>query len=170
MFSLFFFVMSEIIPPIAEGARIPGIEIEPFNNASWVLKVSLLTASAVFAVRVIYDVIVVIDTIADMLVERLGSRRVTPARRIMRDITYMLLIIILAEASVPVFKPIPVVGPYLNLAVSLAALLLLIILAYDIGKTVYRFVERKVDVVSEKIIDFAEKSLRRRSEGTRHGG
>ena len=165
VFALFFYLMSGMIPPLAKGARIPGIEIEPFNNASWLLWASLVAIAAVFAVRAIYDFAVVVDTFAGVLVEKLGPREVTPARRVLRDVTYMILVMVLAEASTLILKDVPVVGPYLSLAVSLAALFFFIILAYDIGRMVYDFVERRVDLISERIIDFAERSIRRREKG-----
>ncbi len=161
--ALFFYIISGIIPSIAGDVQLPGIEIEPFNRVSWLLWASLTVIALLFAVRAFYDILALLDIVVDIFLGRFGSTEAKPLKRVLKDLTMIFLVIILAAAIAPVTSGVPVVGYYLRLLVSVGALVMLIFLIYDMGRIFYRVVEEKTDSLAEWISSIG--SSKERSEG-----
>ncbi|OYT65898.1 hypothetical protein B6U74_02295 [Candidatus Bathyarchaeota archaeon ex4484_205] len=158
--AFFVLLLSSTIPPMLEGVEIPGIQVEPFNKADWLMWVSLMLIALIFAVRLLYDLMSIMNVTVDLFFRR---GKVKPAKRIVSDITYILLTIVVAAAVAPLLGSIRTIGTTLQVGVSLLALGLIAFYVYDIGRTIYEVVESKADWVADWLAAIAE-NLRRKEE------
>lgn len=153
LLGLTFLALSRVVLGLVGGTRIPWSGIELLDDAGWLLSFSMLLVASVFLVRGLHDLLVIADDLAGAVARALGLGESRSVGRILRDVTYALLVLVLAAAASPVVGAVPVVGPFLKIAVAVLAIGLIALLSFDAGKTLQAIVEAK----SEKLIKRATK-------------
>jgi hypothetical protein len=144
-----FWAIGQIGPIFVRGIVIPGVVVEPFNNAETVVSITATIITLIFLVRAASDVLYFVDVWTEIITKRLGIKEERPLKRVARDLVYIILAILLATAVTPIIFPIPQIGGYLSIAISLTALGVFLILIYDIGRVLH-------DVLQEKTLKIAE--------------
>jgi len=146
-----FWIISQVGPRFVEGITIPGVNIEPYNSAEWIVWITAALIEIIFLIGAASDISIFIDILTRILVRRLGIKEKRPLKRIAGDSAYILLAILLAAILNPVVASIPQVGGYLTVIISLAALTIFLILIYDIGRTLYTALQEKTQNVADWI-------------------
>jgi uncharacterized membrane protein len=114
-------------------------------------QIGLLLAAGIFLVRTLFDVLVIIDKATGLFVRRLGINDGLSRQRIFKDTVYIVAILLVAAAIFPLFSTIPTYGTLLQEITTYAALGLIILFVYDIGRTFYRITEKKANSVANRI-------------------
>ena len=117
----------------------------------FLLQIGLLLAAGLFLVRTLFDALVIIDKATGLFVRRLGIKDGLSRQRIFKDAVYVVAILLVAATIFPVFSRLPNYGPLLQEVTAYAALGLLLLFVYDIGRTFYRITENKANSVANRI-------------------
>ena len=84
-----------------------------------------------------------------------GEKKIGVLKRALRDIIYIIAILLVAAATIPILNSIERSG-ILSTAVIYITLALIIILIYDIGRIIYKIIEKKAETLAEKLAKVAE--------------
>jgi hypothetical protein len=114
-------------------------------------QIGLLLAAGLFLVRTLFDALVIIDKATGLIVRRLGIKDGLSRQRIFKDVVYVVAILLVAATIFPIFSRLPTYGPFLQEITTYAALGLLLLFVYDIGRTFYRITENKANSVANRI-------------------
>jgi hypothetical protein len=136
-----FWVISVFIPPTIPSLLVPGINIEA-SDLVWIF---LIIIVAIFLIRVLSDGLVLGDVLTDVLVKRLGVKGERSPKRAVREIAYIIIIVLIVTAVSPLSANIQDVGYYLSTATIYVGLGLILVFIYDIGRIVYKIIEEKAD-------------------------
>ena len=117
----------------------------------FLLQIGLLLAAGIFLVRTLFDVLMIIDKATALFMRRLGITEGWSRQRIFKDTIYIVAILLVAAAIFPLFSRLPNYGPLLQEITTYAALGLILLFVYDIGRTLYRITEKKANSVANRI-------------------
>jgi hypothetical protein len=145
-------IIGFIIPPTVSGIIIPGLNMEA-GHFVWI--VTMIT-TAIFLIRALADSLVIADIVIDIIVKRLGIREEKPPKRAARELIYIIVIILITTAVSPIITTLGI-GQLLAKVVTYAALALIVMLIYDIGRIFYKIIEEKADLLAERLSQLAEK-------------
>jgi len=159
-----FWIISQVGPIFVKGLTIPGISLPPpLDTVSSLVGLASTFIAMIFLVRAISDILFFADLSAEIVVRSLGIKERKPLKRIARDLTYIILTLLLATAASPLLSSIPQVGGYLMVIVSLSALGIFLILIYDIGKVVHGVLHEKTRRIADWIGNLLEEKGYRNS-------
>jgi len=151
---------------IALNITIPGaltvISLIPKEGLSPSTAIILLfvVVMAFQALRIILDLVRLVDTISDFLIRHIpglkaeGKMSVVKA---LKEVIIVVLIILLTTALFPILLLVPEFAPWLSIGVSIASIVISIILIYDAGKTLYAVFQSGLEFFIEKLMGSQEK-------------
>jgi len=146
-----FWILNIFVPPTLQNLKIPGVNY-PADQVFWIVTLFIM---AMFLVRALSDALVLGDIVTDAVIRRLGIKEERSPRRALRDLIYIIVIVLVAAAVSPFLRSMENVGSMLSTATTYIALALIIILIYDIGRIIYRLIEEKAEILAEKIAKIA---------------
>lgn len=153
LIAIIFWIISMIVPSTIGNITIPGVETE----ASYLIWAITLGVTAIFLIRALADALVLGDILTDIFVRRIGIKGERSPRRAARDFIYIIVIILIATAILPVRVLVPEnVAPWFVGATIYSALAVIIILIYDIGRIIYRLIEQRAEVLADRLSRIAE--------------
>ena len=156
--AIIFLVIYFFVPPFMGDLNLPGID---FSVGTLVGIIALLFA-AIFLIRALADGLVLSDILTDIFVRRLGIKEERSPRRAARDAIYIIVIILVTTALQPLISNLEQgIRDPLTTVTIYVALALILILIYDIGRILYRIVERKADSMAETIAKMADRKKNR---------
>lgn len=117
----------------------------------FLLQIGLLLAAGIFLVRTLFDALMIIDKATGIFMRRLGIKEGWSRQRIFKDTIYIVAILLVAAAIFPLLTNLSNFGPLLQEITTYAALGLIILFVYDIGRTFYRITEKKANSVANRI-------------------
>ena len=147
-----FWILNVYVPPTLEDYPIPGINY-PASQVFWLITIVIMI---MFLARALSDAFFLGDILTDVVIKRLGIKEERSPKRALRDLIYIIAIVLVAAAAIPLLRGIESVGEILSTAVIYIALALIIILIFDIGKILYKIIEEKAEVLAEKLAKIAE--------------
>jgi len=160
-----FWIISQIGPIFVRGIVIPGVSMPPpLDSLSSIVQLTSTLIALIFLVRAISDILFFVDISAEIIVRSLGIKERRPLKRIARDLTYIILTLLLVTAASPILSSIPQIGGYLMAAVSLVALGVFLILIYDIGKVIHEVLREKTRKIADWIGGLLEDLDRRNAD------
>lgn len=140
------------LTPLSE-IQIPGLE----QNAASVLSLITVVIAAIFLIRALSDALVLADITTDIFVRRLGIKEERSPKRAARELMYIIVIILVVTAISPFAKTVGGdIGIWLTLSMIYIALAIIIILIYDIGRTLYRIIEKRAESFADRLSKIAE--------------
>jgi MFS family permease len=152
--AVIFYLVNVIVPPLLGDIMLPGINI----NAGTLIGTIALIFTAIFLIRVLADALVLSDIFTDIFVKRLGIKEERSPRRAVRDIIYIIVIILVTTALLPIISTLePSIKSPLTIATTYVALGMILILIYDIGRILYRIVERKAESLAKSLAKMADR-------------
>ena len=117
----------------------------------FLLHIGLLIAAGIFLVRTILDVLALVDKTSRLFLKRLGIREGWSRQRVYKDVLYIVAILLVAAAIIPLFSRLPSSEPLLQEVTTYSAFGLILLFVYDIGRTFYRITEKKANLVAKRI-------------------
>ncbi|PDM26399.1 hypothetical protein CP083_04100 [Candidatus Bathyarchaeota archaeon B24-2] len=133
---------------------LPGLNI----SVDQLIRLVIILAILVLLARTLPDAFFLADVTADTLLKRLGMKdEEKPLRRAARDFVYIIVTVLMATAVLPFLTAIPSYGHQMATAASLIALGAVLLLIYDIGRVVYGVLERKAEVIANRLLKRSEK-------------
>ena len=162
-----FWIISQIGPLFVKGIIIPGINLPPpFNTVSSIIGLTATLVMILFLIRAVSDILFFTDVSTEIFLKTLGIKEKRPLKRAARDITYIILTLLLVTAASPILSSIPQVGGYLNAILSFSALGIFLILIYDIGRVIHEVLSEKTRRMADWISNHVEerRNRRRRNE------
>jgi MFS family permease len=156
--AIIFYLINTVVPPLMGEILLPGINI----NAGTLVGVIALIFTAIFLIRALADGLVLSDILTDIFVKRLGIKEERSPKRAARDLIYVIVIILVSTALYPLINTLePSIGEPLSIATTYIALAMILILIYDVGRILYRIVERRAESVAETVAKMAERKKSR---------
>jgi MFS family permease len=156
--AIIFYLINVIVPPLMEDLILPGINI----NAGMLVGAVALIFTAIFLIRALADGLVLSDIFTDIFVKRLGIKEERSPKRAARDTIYIIVIILITTALYPVINTLePNIKDTLLIVTTYVALGMILILIYDIGRILYRIVERKAESMADGIAKMTDKMKNR---------
>jgi len=117
----------------------------------FLLQIGLLLAAGIFLIRTLFDVLTIVDNVTGLFLRLLGIKEGWSRQRIFNDTIYIVAIILVAAALFPLLRNLSTYGPLLQETTTYAALGLIFLFVYDIGRTFYRITESKTIPVANRI-------------------
>ncbi len=153
--AIIFYLINTIVPPLMGDIPLPGIDI---LNAGALVGAIALIFTAIFLIRALADGLVLSDILTDIFVKRLGIKEERSPRRAARDAIYIIVILLITTALYPIISNLaPSIKDPLTIVTTYVALGMIIVLFYDIGRILYRIVERKAESVADGLAKMADK-------------
>ena len=141
LIALFFWVMSYI-------SLITLNSINP--EIAFLSEIGLLLGAGIFLVRTLFDVLAIVDNVTGLFLRRLGIKEGWSRQRIFKDIIYVVAILLVSAATVPLLSNLSTFGPLLQEITTYAAVGLILLFVYDSGRTFYRITEKKAISVAKR--------------------
>lgn len=142
-----FWILNAFVPPTLEGIELPGIYY-PASQVFWFITLLIMI---MFLARALSDALALGDILTDIVIKRIGIKEELSPKRALRDIIYIIAIVLIAAAASPFIKSVERTVSMASTAITYIALALILILIYDIGRIVYNLIEEKAEILAEKI-------------------
>jgi cation transport ATPase len=156
--AVIFLLVNIFVPPLMGEIMLPGVNIK----AGTLIGIIALIFTAIFLIRVLADGLVLSDILTDIFVKRLGIKEERSPRRAARDAIYIIVILLVTTALQSLTATLePGVEKPLATATIYVALAMILILIYDIGRILYRIVERKAESMADSLAKMAERKKNR---------
>jgi hypothetical protein len=153
-----FYLINVFVPGTMEGLDLPGINV----NVGTLVGTVALIFTAIFLIRALADALVLSDILTDIFVKRLGIKEERSPRRAMRETIYIIAIILVTTALLPLIGTLESnVSSLLSDITTYVALGIILILIYDIGRILFRIVERKAESLADSIAKMADRRKNR---------
>jgi hypothetical protein len=121
------------------------------TEITFLLQIGLLLVAGIFLVRTLFDALTIVDDVTGLFLRRLGIKEGWSRQRVFKDIIYIVAILLVAAAIFPLFSELSNFGPLLQEITTYAALGLILLFVYDIGRTFYRITEEKANSVANRL-------------------
>jgi len=117
----------------------------------FLLQMGLLIVTWIFLVRALFNVLTVVDRLTGSFLKRLGIKEGWSRQRIFKDAICIVAVLLVAAATFPLFSNLSNFGALLQEITTYAALGLILLFVYDIGRTFYRITEKKANSVANRL-------------------
>ncbi|UCG36371.1 MAG: hypothetical protein JSV64_07120 [Candidatus Bathyarchaeota archaeon] len=141
--ALVFWGAGLFIPSILEGVSEVG------RFLTWVM---LVLVAGVFLVRALFDALVLGDKTVEWFLKHLSREECSSGRRVLKDLTIIVAIILVAAAVSPFFSNLGGTGNWLQILTTYIALGGILLFVYDIGRTFYQIGEEKANSVADWLL------------------
>ena len=120
------------------------------TEIAFLLQIGLLLAAGIFLVRSLFDALTIVDNVTGLFVRLLGIKEGWSRQRVFKDTIYIVAILLVAATIFPLLSNLSTFGPLLQEITTYAALGLILLFVYDIGRTFYRITEKKANSVANR--------------------
>ncbi|MDH5770383.1 MAG: hypothetical protein OEZ25_03755 [Candidatus Bathyarchaeota archaeon] len=120
------------------------------TEITFLLQIGLLLVAGIFLVRTLFDALAIIDNATGLFLRHLGIKEGWSRQRVFKDTIYIVAILLVAAAIFPLLSNLSNFGPLLQEITTYAALGLILLFVYDIGRTFYRITEKKANAVANR--------------------
>jgi hypothetical protein len=152
--AVIFYLINTFVPGTMEGIDLPGLNI----YAGTLIGTIAFIFMAIFLIRALADALVLSDILTDVFVKRLGIKEERSPKRAARDLIFIIVIILVITAIFPLINTLdPNIRDPLSMVATYVALGMILILIYDIGRILYRIVERKAESVADSFVKMTDK-------------
>jgi cation transport ATPase len=156
--AIIFYLVNIFVPPLMGELMLPGVNIK----AGTLLATIALIFTAIFLIRALADALVLSDIVTDIFVKQLGIKEERSPKRAARDLIYIIIIILVTTALQPLIATLePSIGVPLATGTIYVALAIILILIYDIGRILYKIVERKAESMANSLAKMADRRKNR---------
>jgi len=156
--SVIFYLINTFVPGTMDGINLPGLNM----NAGTLIGTIALIFTAIFLIRALSDALVLSDVVTDLFVKRLGIKEERSPKRAARDLIYIIVVILVTTALQPLISTLdPAIETPLAAGAIYVALAIILILIYDIGRILYRIVERKAESMADSLVKMTDRKKNR---------
>jgi len=155
-------IVSQITLPILNYAytmSIPGMGV----SLGLLISIILLAIVVLFAIRIVSDLTSLfgLTNLITRIVPGLTSEHMSDLRRVVYNLLYVLLVILLFWIVAPWLPLIPGVGPTIMSALPIVIVAIVVLLFWDIGRTIYRNIETYSRRLADRISTSIEQAEKR---------
>jgi hypothetical protein len=153
--AIIFWAVGLVVPQTVSNIMIPGID----TNAGFLISTVTIVIAAIFLIRALSDALFLGDIVTDIIVRRLGIKEERSPKRAARDVIYIIVIILIATAILPVVSALENylrIGSWPTIITILAALGIIVILIYDVGRILYRIIEQRAESLADRLAKMVE--------------
>ncbi|MEM3715901.1 MAG: hypothetical protein QW145_01930 [Candidatus Bathyarchaeia archaeon] len=148
------------------------ITVIPAGGFTLATAVALIAVIVIFfiALRIVLDLIRIIDVASETLLRHIpgfNPEKSPSVIRALKELLAIFIVAIVASVSSPLISSIPGVGGWLSVALSIAAFIFSLVLAYDAGRTMYAAFESSIQLLIDRIIMHSD-GKRNKSGGEKH--
>ncbi|MCW4015482.1 MAG: hypothetical protein NWF06_03855 [Candidatus Bathyarchaeota archaeon] len=118
------------------------------SEIAYLLQIGLLLAAGIFLARTLFDALRIVDNVTGIFVRLVGIKDGLSRQRVFKDTMYIVAILLVTAAVFPVFSNMSSFGSVLQEISTYAALGLILLFVYDIGRTFYKITEKKANSVA----------------------
>jgi len=141
-----------------EEINLPGLDM----NAGTLIGTIALIFTAIFLIRALSDALVLSDVVTDIFIKRLGIKEERSPKRAARDLIYIIVVILVTTALQPLISTLdPSIETPLAAVTIYVALAIILVLIYDIGRILYRIVERKAESMADGLAKMTDRMKNR---------
>ena len=150
-----------VVLAIALNITIPGalaiISSIPSEglSLSTALILLLVIVMAFQALRIILDLVRLVDLFSELLVKHIPGLKTegkVSVVKALKEIIIVIVLVIITTAVFPFTLLIPELEPWLSIVVSMTSIIVSIILLYDAGKTLYAVFQSGLDFFIDRIV------------------
>ncbi len=157
--ALIFLAISIVIPPTISTIVIPGLNVDT-GFLVWIITTVI---TAIFLIRALFDALVLGDVVTDIIVRRLGIKGERSPRRAARDLIYIIIIILIATAILPIITAFQSslgtqIVSWITSITIYVSLGIILILIYDIGRILYRIIEKRAESLADQLSKIVEQN------------
>jgi cation transport ATPase len=153
--AIIFWIISAVVPSTVSNITIPGISMD----AGFLVWIVTILITSIFLIRALSDALVLGDIVTDIIIKRMGIKGERSPRRAARDFTYIIVIILIATALLPIIGALEEnIKQWVSLVTIYGALGIIIILIYDIGRILYKIIEQRAESLADRLSKIAEQS------------
>lgn len=156
--AIIFWIVSAVIPPTVGDITLPGLAV----NLGFLIWTVSMVITAVFLIRALADAIALGDVVTEIIVRKLGIKEERSPKRAARELIYIIIVILVATAVSPILNQIGDIGYSLTIVVTYLALGIIILLIYDIGRTLYRIVEQRAEVLATRLVKMTRQKRKKK--------
>jgi len=155
LIAIIFFAISIAIPPTISNILLPGLNM----NAGFLVWIITMAITAIFLIRALSDALVLGDIVTDIIIRRMGIKGERSPKRAARDLIYIIVIILIATAILPVVNALGGdIRTWITIITIYVALGIILILIYDIGRILYRIIEERAELLADRLSKIAEQN------------
>lgn len=143
LLAMAFLIASIIGPPLLRGIN---------QNSEFLVWIITIIVTGMFLVRALLDALVLGDKAIGPFLKRLGIKEEWSRKRVLKDLTYIVAILLAAAAISPFFSTMKNVGVVMQTITTYIVLGLILLFVYDIGRTFYRITEEKANLVADWLV------------------
>jgi MFS family permease len=156
--AIIFYLINSFVPGMLEDVNLPGLGM----NAGTLIGTIALIFTAIFLIRTLSDALVLSDVVTDIFIRRLGIKEERSPKRAVRDLIYIIVVILITTALQPLISTFdPAIETPVAAATIYIALAIILILIYDIGRILYRIVERKAESMADGLAKMTDRMKNR---------
>jgi len=120
------------------------------TEITFLLQIGLLLVAGIFLVRTLFDALTIVDNVTGLFLRLFGIKGGLSRQRVFKDTIYIVAILLVSAAIFPLLSNLSTFGPLLQEITTYAALGLILLFVYDIGRTFYRITEKKANSVANR--------------------
>lgn len=117
----------------------------------FVLQIGFLIAAGIFLVRMLLNILPILDKFTESFFKRLKITENWSRQRILKDALYIIVVLLVTAAIHPIFNNMTTLEPILKQITTYFALGLILLFAYDVGRTFYKISEKKANSITNWI-------------------
>jgi len=153
--AIIFFSIGLVVPETVSNISLPGIDV----SVGSVIQVVTIVITAIFLIRALSDALFLGDIVTDIIIRRMGIKEERSPKRAARDLIYIIIIILIATAILPFTAMLGEnIALWIGILTTYAALGIIIILIYDVGRIFYKLIEQRADSLADRLSKMAEKN------------
>jgi hypothetical protein len=115
-----------------------------------VLQTALIIISGIFLIRGLFNSLTIFDHLTKSLLKRLGIKEAWSRERILKDMAYIIAVILVAAALYPVLNSVSHFEQVLQQITTYFTLGLILLFVFDIGRTFYKITEKKANSLANQ--------------------
>lgn len=153
--AVIFLMISIVVPPTVSNIIVPGLEMDA-GLLMWTITIII---TAIFLIRALSDALVLGDIVTDIIIRRMGIKEERSPKRAARDLIYIIIIILIATAVLPIISTLEGdIRYWLSTFTIYSAFGIILILIYDVGRILYRIVEQRAESLADRLSKMAEQN------------
>lgn len=121
-----------------------------YPQQTFLLQTGLTIVSGIFLIRALFNTLTIADHLTKSLLMRLGINERESRKRILKDVIYIVAVLLVAAALNPLLSSLSNFEQVMQQITTYFSLGLILLFVFDIGRTFYRITEKKANSVANR--------------------
>ncbi|MBT8171977.1 hypothetical protein KJN74_03815 [Candidatus Bathyarchaeota archaeon] len=122
--------------------------LSPINTEQvYIIQTGLLVVSGIFIIRALFNGLKIVDHLTKSFLKRLGIKEKWSRERILKDLIFIVAILLIAAGFYPIITLATNYGQILQQITTYATIGFILLFVFDIGRIFYKFTENRVNLL-----------------------